>query len=58
MKILCIISAFTFVVLFAALNLFLPYAVLVLVLAVAIGFPSSCLGSPMPRGLGHERQSH
>jgi len=43
MKILCIISAFTFVVLFAALNLFLPYAVLVLVLAVAIGFPCKIL---------------
>ncbi len=39
MKTLCIISAAILVVLFAAVNLFLPYAVLVLALAVAIGFP-------------------
>ena len=39
MKTICIISAVTFVVLFAAFNLFLPYAVLVVALAVSIGFP-------------------
>jgi hypothetical protein len=39
MKTLCMISALAFLALFAALNLFLPYAILVIVLAIAIGFP-------------------
>jgi hypothetical protein len=39
MKVLCLISAVISVVFFAAINLFLPYAVLVLAIAISLGFP-------------------
>lgn len=50
MKSLCIISAVLIMVLFAAVNLFLPYAVLVIALAVAIGFPCKFLRRSQRQG--------
>ena len=39
MKTICIFSYAALAVLFAAVILFLPYAILVLAVAIAIGFP-------------------
>ena len=39
MKSICILTAAALLVVFTALNLFLPYAVLVIALAIVIGLP-------------------